>query len=553
LQVSDFKINIRHLFVSALCKDIFGFQEDKFMAVLEGRSIKLRDWRSLDVWRPLVVGLLCLLPLFLTPVLPSIDFYSHIARYYILANNGNDLTLSESYQINWKLLPNLGMDILGTGVMMIMPPLLAAKALAGIVILAPFFGALYLARSLNERVTSINVTLAGILTYNLILGWGFSNFLLGLGIALWGIGWWISQASHPYRQLLVTMGLGIILLFIHGLVFGLWGLMLVAVELMLISRKGPVRLSQLTIGMGRLLLVAALPVILFFQMKTASADGGITTAASNLTVYNQNGLLWSRLWDEVLQRFDGILRVAESSWPIWDRLFGFTLWSGIIAGLIFGCLRLDRRLLLAVALIAAMVWFMPPNLFGVGHLDERMPLVLLALLAGGLSLSPSKNVSRHLSLFFKALFVLHLAMVSFGWFKEGESYEKYLATLDDLKPGGLGAALFVDEAALRDQSRSCKPLLFILLLKNNTLVSTFSNPTEQPLEIKGKLLAAKNMSSAVYTNAEKNTGAKIEKLFSSGFDTVVTCDMTGKVLELETGILVAHAEKWAIYQRTSLP
>lgn len=153
---------------------------------------------------PAIVALVCLIPLLVTPVLPSIDFYAHIARYYVLDNVVGDMALASNYQEKWKLLPNFGMDILGSGIVKIVPPLLAAKILGGIIVIAPFVGALCLAYSLYGRITVFNVALSGILAYNFILGWGFANFLLGLGIALWGLGWWIAHPHQSRRQLAVT-------------------------------------------------------------------------------------------------------------------------------------------------------------------------------------------------------------------------------------------------------------------------------------------------------------------------------------------------------------
>ena len=79
----------------------------------------------------------------------------------------------------------------------------------------------------------LSVLLAGLVAYNHILIWGFSNFLLGLGVLLGATGYWIATQDRPVRQLAVTACLGLILFFIHGLAFALWGLLLSMVELSL--------------------------------------------------------------------------------------------------------------------------------------------------------------------------------------------------------------------------------------------------------------------------------------------------------------------------------
>lgn len=218
----------------------------------------------------------CLVPLFVTPVLPLIDFYAHVARYYILGNIVTDPTLSENYVPMWRLLPNLGLDVLGAMVMAVFPPLLGAKLLAALVILAPFFGALSLCRALHGRTTLINVALAGLLSFSFILAWGFANFILGLGIGLWGLGLWISTAGRPRRQLAIGVAVGTMIMLIHGLAFGIWGLMLGCIEIMLIHAAMPSSVYSIIWRLTRLCIVAVLPVTIFLLSKTAEAEEGVT-------------------------------------------------------------------------------------------------------------------------------------------------------------------------------------------------------------------------------------------------------------------------------------
>ena len=180
-----------------------------------------------------------MVPLLLTPILPLIDFYAHLARYYALGNMASDPWLAENYRSAWRLLPNLGLDVLGAGVMKVLPPLIGAKLLAALIILAPFTGALLLARVIHGRIDPINIALAGLLTFSFILSWGFANFIFGLGIAMWALAMWIAATARPGLQLSVGVLFGVIIILMHGLVFGFWGLLLFCVEIMLIRQAMP--------------------------------------------------------------------------------------------------------------------------------------------------------------------------------------------------------------------------------------------------------------------------------------------------------------------------
>lgn len=502
--------------------------------------------------------LACLVPLFVTPVLPLIDFYAHVARYYVLGNIVADPSLGENYVPMWRLLPNLGLDVLGATVMSAVPPLIGAKLLAALVILAPFLGALSLCHALHGRTSLLNVALGGLLSFSFILTWGFANFILGLGIGLWALGLWISGAGRPQLQLVIGVVMGTLIMLVHGLAFGLWGLLLGCVEIMLIRAAMPISVPVVIWRLARLCIVAVLPVAIFLLSKTAEAEQGVAGAFTNLGGYIQNGGLWPRLADEAWQRVDSFLRVAESSFPLLDRVIGLVLWGLLVAGFLSGALRLDRRLWLATALAGALVFLMPPNLFGVGHLDERMPLLLLSLLAAGTSLAPrahdrSARAADALPVLLAALFAVHMVLVTVGWARDGQSYRRFLDTMQDIRPGGLAQAVYFGDARQRDIGRHCKPLLFLLLLRNGTAVSTFANPTQQPLSLTGPLKAAlAAVRPITRLSADQERAEVLENLAAAGFETVVFCDVALPADQPTATQLVGQGRGWTLYQRSAV-
>src|SRR6185437_4042842 len=69
------------------------------------------------------VGLtaLALLPLVLTRVPPLVDYPDHLARMWILLNRDDIPALARNYVIDWRLLPNLAMDLIVPALAQIMP------------------------------------------------------------------------------------------------------------------------------------------------------------------------------------------------------------------------------------------------------------------------------------------------------------------------------------------------------------------------------------------------------------------------------------------------
>ena len=512
-------------------------------AVVSVRLLPRTDTRA---W---LVMALCLVPAFTAPVLPLIDFYAHAFRYAILADAGRDPWLAENYRTAWSLLPNLGLDLLGAALFRVLPALVAARIVALVAIAAPFAGVLVLARCLHGRVTPLAVVLAGILAHSFILGWGFANFLLGLGLALASLGVWIALVGAPARQLAFAVAAGVAIFLTHGFVFALWGLSLAAVEVAQAADGGRPGLRKLPRRLFRLSAVAALPVLLFLASATAGGEGGVTAAAGNLAAHLRDGTFGERILDEVRLRLDGTLRVAESGWPVADRLFGLALWGLLGFGLATGRLRLDRRLRFVAVLAALLAVAVPPGLFGVGHLPERLPLVLLAVLAGGLVPSPGGGVAIARAL--SVLLPLHLLMVTVVWTGAGESYRGFLRATEHLPGRLLAAPAFAAESQGRDAQRACKPLSFLLGLERGIAVPTFADPTQQPLRIAGPLAAAIASSDAREAASPGLAGtAQVRALFASGFDLVVFCHAPKAAAEAIAGAgIVGEGRGWVLYRR----
>ncbi len=493
---------------------------------------------------------LCLAPVLTAPALPFIDFYAHAFRYAILADAGRDPWLAGNYRVAWGLLPNLGLDAIGAALFRALPPLAAARVIALIAIAAPFAGVIILARCVQGRVGALTVALAGILAHNFILGWGFANFLLGLGLALAALGLWIAGRDALGRQLAVAIAAGVVIFLTHGLVFALWGLLLFAAELALAADSGPRGLWTLPRRAARLLLVAVLPAGLFLASATAGGEGGVTGTIDNIAAHLRDGSLGARLLDEAWTRVDAALRVAESGWPPADRLFGAVLWGGLALGLATGRLRLHRHLRIAAAGLAALVLLMPPSLFGVGHLAERMPLVLLAVLAAGLAPVRQAAGARVLVQAAVVLLPVHLLMVTFAWARSGGSYRDFLAAAERLPAHALAAPAFGEDGQDRDAVKGCKPLSFLLGLDRGIAVPTFANPTQQPLEIVGPLAAAMAAYDLREAEAPGLAGAaQVEALFAAGFDAVVLCHTPGAAAGAVPGARITGAGRgWTLYQ-----
>lgn len=503
----------------------------------------------------LVVALLCLVPLFLTPAAPLVDFYAHVHRYFVLSEINDNAIFLENYGANWQLLPNLGLDIIGVGLMSLLPPLIVGKALIALILAAQFLGVVYLAKTLHGRVTPESAFLAGTLVYSHILVWGFANFLLGLGLALASVGLWISLRKRPVLQWATAAVIALLLLIVHGLAFAMWGLLLGAVELTIAWRDEGFRFGPLALRMSRLAALAIAPTVLFLTMSTSAAGGA--AAFSNVAAHIDAGTIWPELIEEALNRIDGVLRVTDSQFPWGDRLFGVALWGVLAVGLLMRSFRIHRLLWLACLVAGLLLLVLPPNMFGIGHLEERPPLLLLCLISAGLKLEPNQKSAKAFRVALAVLFVSHVAMVAVSWANHGQAYRQFMAKTDAEDLSGkhgvrLAVAMFVNEDQGRDAfSPNCKPMMFLLSLQGRLAVPTFAYAHAQPMTLAGRLESAlKTLTASAEGNpmlpTPENRDFSLAIAFDSGFDAVIACEDQPRSPSLTADVIV-EGGNWVIY------
>lgn len=156
-----------------------------------------------------------LLPLFLVDVVPLANMPNHMARIRILAEFGQDPSLAANYRLNWALQPNLAVDLLLTPLAGLVPPLELGRLFTAFAMLVLIGGTLALHRVLHGRVGLWPAALF-LFVFNHVLIWGFLNFLLGLGLALWLFAAWIATQGRGGWARIALFGVaGAGMFFVH--------------------------------------------------------------------------------------------------------------------------------------------------------------------------------------------------------------------------------------------------------------------------------------------------------------------------------------------------
>ncbi|MGL4541706.1 MAG: hypothetical protein ACRCUI_04260, partial [Polymorphobacter sp.] len=290
-----------------------------------------------NIWRDrllyVVIFALAILPLFSTPVLPFVDLYNHLARYYVLAHIDGDPLLAANYAAHWSLLPNIGLDVVATPLLRLLPVALAAHALVIAIFAIQYSGLLYFNKALTGRASPLVALLVVPLLYSFVLNWGFANFLVGLGLVFWAAGWWLNMRHRLAIALPVACVLAVVLFLTHGLAFALYGILVGGLEVGLFLQSRPRRISELLRRLAPLLVQAVLPVVLFRLATTSQSSEGLTSADESIARLADAGALSARLWDLLAYRLTTILRVSEGPGLVFDALTLLAM-AGIVGILI---------------------------------------------------------------------------------------------------------------------------------------------------------------------------------------------------------------------------
>ena len=449
---------------------------------------------ALTTHRKLLIGLifgLALLPLLTTPVLPFIDFYNHLARYYVLSHLGQSALLAQNYAANWQLLPNIGLDVVVTLLLTVLPPAAAAHVTVIGIFAVQYGGVLYFNRALTGRLSLLVALLMVPLLYSFILNWGFANFLLGLGLTFWAAGWWLAQRHRLLVALPVACVFAVAIFLVHGLTFALYGLLVAALELGLWLQLPRRRFGALVRALLPLAAQAVAPVLMFVAAATSASADGITNADDSIARLNRAGRLADRLWELFSYRLVTILRVEEGP-AHWLDAATLLLQLAIVGALVWrGRVVVARTAWPAIAVALLLVAVMPPAMFGVGFVADRMPLFAGMLLVGSLAARLTGDAfDRGALLALVAVVAVRLVTIGIGWQAYARQFDEFRSVAAQIPPGKLVKQVIVggerlDYAQLRCQMYG--PLLISLYGEAGPL---FASEKQQPLRMTGKLRAA---------------------------------------------------------------
>jgi hypothetical protein len=370
--------------------------------------------RSVPIAVLAVLAGLSLLPVLLTPIPAMVDYPNHLARMYILSQNGTP-DANPHYEVAWAFYPNLGMDLLVPQLARLMSVENATRLFLLLSQLLIVGGALLL-----EWVRKGRVHLAGFAAlaflYCLPFSWGFVNFEFGLGLALWGIAIYLMLAEGPWPLRFVANLVFVAALYAaHFFSLGIYGATLGLYELSRMRQHGiAYRVAAARLG------ALALPALVLFAIMQMTA-GSI----------GSEGTSW----------FFGFKPV----WPL-RILNGYNLTAAAATGLVLmisllfaarrGLLRLEPAGTWLAIGFALLYLVIPSKLFGTAFVDLRViPAAALILPAFSSLTLPSRACRTAALAAISGIILINLAIVLAVWLPYRADYAAIIASFQKIEHG----------------------------------------------------------------------------------------------------------------------
>ena len=349
----------------------------------------------------------------------------------VIAELSNNSQIATFYQLDWQVIPNLAMDI-------IVPPLarLVNVYLAGQIFLVAMFviiisGVLVLNRALIGRF-SVLPRLAIPLLYNYVFLVGLTNYIFGIGIAIWALAAWIvaREQAWPVRFGLST-GFVVALFFSHLSALGIYGIGLVSVEVLRVWQQRvdpwPRRFVHF--------LIAGVPFLAIVPLLYASPTMKLVAANS----WEQRGKL------------DGLIYVIAN----YSDVAAFALVAILVTGAVWAIRQHVLRfhpLAIVLLSVGGVVYFaLPRVMFDTYMTDQRVPLgVVFMLFACGDLDTRQRLVRRGFLIILVILIAGRILEIDYNWSQLSDSTSQFRSSVRRITPGSKVFVAYANASAGED-------------------------------------------------------------------------------------------------------
>ena len=439
-----------------------------------------------------VLTAIVLVPVFLVAVPPLADYVNHLGRMHVIAVSGTDPFLDAFYKIEWQLIPNLAMDLIVPPLDRVMDVYRAGQIFTALTVLATVTGPMAIHKALHGRINAFPLT-AFVVVYNGIFLFGMMNFLLGVGLAMWGVAAWIAlRETSLWLRLVVSTAFCVLLYVCHLYAIGLYGLGIGAFEIWCWARRS----WRFDRQLGLALVALIVPVLPVVPLLLGSSTWGLVGEYAWAPQSKMEGL------ELVFRTYIDTHDLAVMGLGL--AALGFALHRGILS--VHGAA-------LPLAIFGFAVFLaMPYTLFGSEMADQRMPVALLLMLIGFVHLDPEDKWSKAGFLVLVVGFaLLRVGDVTVQWVKMGAIYEDFRASLVEVPKGAKILVAHADDPkGTQAEQDAISHAPCVAMIERSALVST-------AFTVKGKQIMTVRKAFHAQVDTEDGIPPTISQIVASSY------------------------------------
>jgi len=373
-------------------------------------------------------SVLLLLPFFVVQILPLQDYPNHLARMYVLGHIADSAALQEFYQVSWKPIPNLGIDLIVPGMLLLFSIETAGKVFCAFVLLSTAPAVTLLHYALHKKL-SLWPLLSLLFVYDSVFVMGFLNYLLGLNLALAASALWIlSRQKRATYSAPRFSAVTLVLYFVHLSALGVYAVIVFGYELAVYFETKGQQAVQHKIPWGAALLQFAPPVVLFIS---ASPTFDISLrSAGNLSV-------WFKL--------QGIYSVFDSGNRLMDVPYFLSIATMAVAAASLRAISFHSRAWVAFWMLTGAFLALPEVFFGSAYASYRL---FIAVVLFAIAASDPRPANRWMlgsaGAMLTILFLVRSAVIVEAWHGYGDEQRQVIDAAYVMQDLTLrGAARFV--------------------------------------------------------------------------------------------------------------
>lgn len=366
----------------------------------------------------LLLVLASAVPLLWPDVPPLLDLPGHMGRYEVQLNGASSEALASFYTFEWRLIGNLGIDLL----VLALAPIFGLELAVKLIVLAipplTAAGFLWVAREVHGRVPPTSL-FALPFAYNFPFLFGFVNYALSMALAFLAFGLWLRLArlGHTRLRAALMVPISLLLWLCHAFGWGTLGVLAFSAELVRQFDRGHnLFMAGLRAAMHCLALAPPIALVLLWRSDAGGGTGDWLNFDAKLA--------WVRM-------------ALRDRWEAFDRLSLSLCGAVIFWAMVSRRIHFSRNLAASALFLCLVFVALPRIVFGSAYADMRLAPYLFAvgLIAIRFPDDAGRRFMQAVAIAGLGFFVVRTAAATASTWLYDQRYDRELAALDHVPRG----------------------------------------------------------------------------------------------------------------------